>query len=328
ATVTPHRSSYLRAAVLVQLVFCTACADHTPGTTDASAPINLEGVVTGAAAAAVGADGRFKLPAPPAGSEEEISGERAVELAAAWGRQFASFFERKVESTRGMPVDINNLKPCGRPLYASGNYEPLPATVPLIFRRPFQSYWFVALCGRSGEPEVSLAVSATSTDLTLVDGRIRFPPLNGNNFYVTGIPRHWNGGPLPYSPEAAALEAAGRTARQVTLVPELRMPDLGKTIPQGARWLVTIDAKVSMQGEKRAHLPPTRQFFVGVDPQRDQRPGVREISVPSDSQPVTSTFQYGRFDSEYRLQGSVTGTAVRKDGFPVSFEVVQTKGAP
>lgn len=324
---TVHRSYHLRAVLVVPLAVCIACANDQPGATDTGDPASLEGVVTGAAAAAVGADGRFKLPAPPAGPEQEISGARAVELADAWAGQFARFFEQSLESGRGAPVDIQNLTACGRPLYAKGNYEPLPPEVPLIFRRPFQSYWFVALCGGSGQPEVSLAVSATSTDLWLVGGKVRFPRISGNNFFAVGIPEFWTGGPLPYSPEGAALEVAGRTGKQVVLVPELRMPDLGKALPQGARWLVTLNADVLLQGERRVHLPPTRRLYVGVDGQ-DRRQGIRSMSVPSDSQPATTNFYYGIYGPDYKRQGIANGTAIRKNEFPVRFEVVREGSAP
>jgi hypothetical protein len=118
----------------------------------------------------------------------------------------------------------------------------------------------VSFCAASGEPVISVAVSAFATDEQVLTGRVRLPRPGTNVFFPSAIPRGMKGFPVP--PEQAALTASRATGRRVAEVPELimRNPPFG---PQLAMWKVTLELNIMVHGSLSATSTTTREVFAG-----------------------------------------------------------------
>jgi hypothetical protein len=162
----------------------------------------LEGMVAGPAAMALDSQGRFRLEPPVSSDVPILTEQQARAIAAAWPKDFGSYILPFLEETRGGKINLSTLAPCGTPYYAEGAYEVPVAGVADRFTRPYGGWWIIGLCGGGGTPEVSIAISATSTDVTVNENGIVLPPHSGNNFFAVGIPKHWSG-PIGESAEAA-----------------------------------------------------------------------------------------------------------------------------
>lgn len=217
--------------------------------------------LTADAAAALDGDGRLRLPAPvPAGPDPEVTGETAAALGTAWGRDFGPYHGQFLREFRGGPIAFKTLAACGRPLYARAAVEPPSRDMKAGFRRQYGSWWLVTLCSPSGEPQVSVAVSAWATNLKLSDGHIRFSAGgdNGGEFFGMGTPRGHTG-EYPATPEVAVARAARVSGARVAAVPDLLMPTPDQAPPQGAHWVVRLDRTVALRGA-RAAAPDARVY--------------------------------------------------------------------
>jgi hypothetical protein len=203
--------------------------------------------VTAAAEAAVGADGRMQLAAARAGgAERELTAAEAGRFASVYMRHFAPRIRGWLEKTHGAPINFMQLRSCGRPLYARSAFNPPPENISLPLRRVYGPWWLLTFCDGAGSPSVSLAVSAWATDLAIVNGRLRFPPISGAEFVAVGIPAG-HVGEYPSAPEAAIELGARRTGRRVSRVPELVTPMQEDGPPQLARWRLTLEGPVALR---------------------------------------------------------------------------------
>lgn len=271
-------------ALLVCAALLGACTDKPTTGIIISPPevAKTSAAVTGAAALALGPDGKFVLStAQSGGQQSELNGVSATQLATAWIRQYAPMVQPFLEETHGSKVDTRSLKTCGRPLYARSAFVPPAEDVPAPYRRPYGPWWLVTYCDGTGTPTVSVAVSAWATDLSVVNGRIQFPAFAGSEFFPLGIPMG-HVGEFPSSPEGAVVFAAQETGRRVTSVPDLVMPENTDGPPQAARWHMVLDQPVTLHASKSGDVQASETF---VGPPQVTQAGIRQF-VASPVQPV------------------------------------------
>jgi hypothetical protein len=248
---------------------------------------DLRGVLAGEAAAGLSSSGRFVLTSTPSG-EPEITEVQAVALAAAWPQQWGRFLRTYLESEHGAPIQFDRLVPCQTPLYARSSFAPLAPQVHRTVRRAYGPWWLVSLC-EGPTPAVSLAISAYSTDLTIVDGRIQLPAVSGNHFLPAGIPHGWDGA-VRVSPERAALAASMHSRRLVASVPELYAPAPARARPQFAAWRIRLDRPVTLRGERTLDRRSHAEVYVTGNGREGS--GERLVHVGTPEQPDHVEFQY------------------------------------
>lgn len=270
-----HKRPYTALAFACALVASSSC-----DLTEHAAPqeIPLDPVhVTGAAARALGPDGRFRL-----GSAESLNGDRMInadqarKLSLAFVRTFGRFFEPTWEQDRGEAIDLATLEASERVYFAQSPYGSLSRSdVHAAYRRNHGPYFVVTLLSH-GTPVVIMGVSALATDYAVSEtGQLVVSQSNGMAFLHEGIPL--NGTEYrPMSPEEAVHYAATMTGVRVVSVPELVITS-AKDSPTIARWKVDLESDVSVQtpdGRARS----TRTILVGS--QRAAR-----LSIPRTDEP-------------------------------------------
>jgi len=245
--------------------FAAALACASGGGPAAVEPVTVStDWVTGAAAAALGPDGRFVLPGPRNPGPLEISEASARAQAVAWARLVSrtpttggtDWFApggSGLEQEYGGKIPFAQLRDCGRAIYAEGAYRPIADSLPRYLLNGFGSYWVVDLCSPAGDVPVVLAVAATSA-LVVSGGELQpTPPNSGNEFRSAAVP---HGTALtrvyPLAPEAVVGFAYRETGRRVSGVPVFvqRVADVlpEPIYPQNGHWLVTLEAPVQGVG--------------------------------------------------------------------------------
>lgn len=214
--------------------------------------------VTGAAAAAVGQDGRFMLLKGEAGPYPEISEELAVKLAIAFVHDYARIGRGYLEEERGGPVHLDLLKPCSRSFYVRSAYDPVPAEVSVFTRKVLGAQWLVPFCA-GATAEVMVAVSAHAWDTEFGTGEALLPNTGSANFMMEGLPA---GVEIPLSPEAAVNLAGQSTGRLINRVPELTMRPRPKG-PMLAVWSISMDGPASFSRQATGREFETSAIFVG-----------------------------------------------------------------
>lgn len=222
-------------AVVVAAIGLTAvaCADRI----DRPRLPALSTDVTGAAAAALRANGQFALARAPSGV---VTDSQARALSTAFVREFGYFFVVGWEADHGGVIDYTRIHACGRSFYAHNPYAPLPSTASFYLREKFGDYWLTTLCGEAGDPEVSVAVAAVDTQYHVDSGGF-ITGIAGNDssrILAVGIAP---GLTFPPSPESAVRQAADWTQRRVAEVPALILPP-PPYMPQLARWRLALEA--------------------------------------------------------------------------------------
>lgn len=237
-------------ALLAAVVNCA------PGENDTTAPVPptvLRAALTSNAASSLNEQGQFRLAGPPVGARE-LSSTQAVQIAAAWARQFAPKIRRTLERERGGPIALERLTPCGRPLYAESAFEPLPADLPAGIRRSYESNWLVGLCAGT-ELQVSLAIASGAADLAVVNGAIQPGAERGGEFFSLGVPSTWES-PVGLAPERAAQLVSQATGRLITQAPKLVSASPRAAYPQGSTWEFELESSVAVRKGSR---PVTEQ---------------------------------------------------------------------
>lgn len=228
------------------MIALAACRDGTQGVPAAPSVGTRPRVdpawVSGAARAAVDANGRFVLPRVAAPGE--IDEQRAVALTTAWLNTFGAQVRAVLEEQHGRAIDIAGLRLCDRPYYAASSYGTLASDLPEAVRQLHGAWWLVTLCNSGGEATVSLAVSALATNVAIGDDHIRFPLSHGMEFVAFGIPQNYDG--MPISAEQAAGAAFNVTGVPVTAVPELVAPPRPRA-PYLAQWRLVLAQPVSFR---------------------------------------------------------------------------------
>lgn len=306
------------ASVLVAMIVAlSACSDASSYSPEPEPTLSeLEGMVVGVAAAALDSNGRFRLVNPELSPSEAITSAKAESLAAIWPQQFGKFFQGTLQRGHGGKIDMDQLQPCGAPLFAEGAIA-LPITgVPDRFTRPLGSYWLVALC-EGPRPKVSLAIAATAVGLTIEDGLIHFPPRPGNEFIPAGVPQHWNGATAE-TPEGAVAKAFPHTRKRIAGVPQLLAPNPAEGLPQSAYWQITLEDTTTLTG-KSGRRANTQVIYVG--PQRfmgQGGDGNAEVNIPAALQTDSLRIDYLVGDSPNGQRSHAFG--LRRPGIPLNLE--------
>ncbi|WP_420127287.1 hypothetical protein [Longimicrobium sp.] len=230
----------------VSVAAAGACATDSPAPTHAlSPPPDIERYVTGAAAAALGADGLFPDAEPAPRERPMISRARAKALALGYVNSYGQFLEPSWEERRGAPINLKVLQASPRVHYAESPYGAFPeGPYHPAFRREFGPYYLVTLTDGNA-PVLLVAVSAFNTDVGLDErGQVHETPLGGNEFVSTAIPRDPKGYRMPGA-EQAVERVALMTGARANGPPELLQRP--RWHPAAALWKIPLDRVVRVR---------------------------------------------------------------------------------
>ena len=216
------------------------------------------------ASALITADGKLELAPPIETGRAQISGEQATRLAVSVARFNLPYSASVWDAQRGKPISYGKLVACGDPRYAESPFERLAIDDPVTAAHPLQKglgpFWLVKLCA-GGDPQMNVAVSAYSTDLSInAEGAIRFPAIGGGDFLPEGISASAQADELP-SPEAAVVLAAGLTRQRVAAAPRLILPFFKDDSQFGARWYLELDHPARLT-KATGEIVETSQIYI------------------------------------------------------------------
>jgi hypothetical protein len=234
-------------AVLISLSLY-ACDTVVGPASDPTRP-DVRDYVTGDAASALDARGRFVTPDlfndPGWGRGSRSSLEQVtvtfledfIKSGTSYGQ---TSLRESVESDYGSPIRWDQVVALGPGMFAATPYARTPLAVPNYLRRPFGPF-LVRTFGIAGDPILAIAVSVVDpVPFVDADGRISSEDSGGGEFKVAGI-GDAQSSLLPPSAEAAAAFAAVTTGRLVTKVPILLRPEVSIS-PLGAVWKIHLDS--------------------------------------------------------------------------------------
>lgn len=242
-----------------------ACATDQPTSPlPAITRAQLLEAMTPEASALITPDGKLELAPLIETGRAQISGEQAALLAVAVARFNLAYSASVWDAQRGKPISYGKLVACGDPLYAESPFKRLTIDDPVTAAHPLQKgvgpFWLVKLCA-GGEPQMNIAVSAYSTDLSInPDGGIKFPATGGGDFLPEGISASAQADELP-SPEAAVVLAAGLTRQRVAAAPRLVLPFFKDDSQFGARWYLELDRPARMT-KATGEIVETSQIYI------------------------------------------------------------------
>lgn len=315
------------AAVIAACAALYACGAGDRSIEPSPPPPQVAGSVIGTAAAALGADGLFKLNGAPVGANE-LSSTRASSIAEVWGRRYGPMLRSTLEREHGEPIRFDELHSCGRPLYAESPFEAMKG-VPEALNRHLGPQWLIGLCELDGRLAVSLAVSALATAVKVVNGDLDMAGSDGNEFFAMGVPGGWDS-PVGISPERA-VERAAKSRRMITAVPRLLAASPSEGYPQGARWEVVLDGEAEIVRNTDGRRLSRDRLYIGIGAgsPRGSATSIAEApsSVPADSQPEGTPVWYLKYPesasgSELPLPTAVAAVAHRRSEMPIRFDRV------
>src|SRR5437762_784438 len=285
--------------------------------------------VVGPPAAALQDNGELRLntPTPLTPDRSEIGEARARELAQAFIATHGRGFQSSLEADHGGSIDLAALHLCGRVWYANAAFAPLPAVVPDPWQRHYGPWWLLTFCGAGERPQVSLAVSAYATEMTIKSGRLVYPHVFAEEFEVLGIPATLAAG-LPPSPERAVERAATVTGVRVAGVPELIAAPPGE-FPQSARWRLRLERPVDItardENQTRHLITGVTEIFVSTT--HFATPDLVEIADPQ--QPASFAITYrlpprlGSTRVEVQAIRMQVETIFPRPDFPITYQAVE-----
>ena len=224
--------------------------------------------VTGEAAAALGSDGRFRLPNP---TPRSMSRAHAESLALAISRFYGDpdllgNGRAYLEDEHRGPIDFLHLRLCGRTHYLL-SVTTVPDAPDYVVRY-LAPQWVFPLCDRQGIPSLILEVPDAPPAISVsVDGRLTFAPVNGNDWLPQGIPPGVEEG-LALTPEQAVAFAAQVSGRRVTRVPEMLMRyNVVRGVATCAVWRTELDAPITLHGQTSGRDSTTTEVFLYHGPE-------------------------------------------------------------
>ncbi|GEM_PF-6646281 len=249
---------------------------------------------------------------PAADAPAEITAMRANQLALVWATTYGVTIKDYWARQRGGPIPFEALQVCGTTTYVATPFEAPSNEVPKGLRQAVGPWWLVTLCA-GATPEMSVGVSAWDTDLEIEPGGL-FKNASGADF----IPRA-----IPIFPEYQDmfLETASRAltlASEVAKVPATGTPELVRipfTMPQFARWRVTLGSQVELTEANDQAAVSTNEVYVGpLGPSMD---GGVSVSAPNGR----SSFLYSYVNSVGVRQSL---RLVVRPGYSIDTEGVQS----
>jgi len=231
--------------------------------------------VVGAAADALDARGRFRLPpVERSGSTPVISIEDAGALGAGYISTFVTnpnvitpagltSIRRVIEDAHGSVIEWNSLEPDDRiAYYAESPYEPFPDSVPDLVARYFGPFYLVPFYLDDDQP-VSIAVAAARIDAWVdTRGIVHLSTPSGNEFLAQGVLRGAESRVPPW-PEQAVLAVFSATGARTMEIPTLLKPG-ERWAPQGARWRLVLDRPITVERAADRELVTTDTIYLGV----------------------------------------------------------------
>lgn len=250
--------------LLTAAIVATACGASRTITVPDDSGVERS-YVTGAAAAALDANGQFHLQSGGDWRRPELTEAEAAAMADVYALRYAPTLPEWFERHRGARIDFANLRRCGRVFYALSPYiEPAdgyiePSELSAGIVNALASRWMFTYCDAGNSPALSVAVAATATHLRITPGGT-FDPFTrrGNEFHASGIPL---GTTAPILPERAVERVALESGARVASVPRLLLPGF-KYFPQSARWVLNLGRDVETRSPQGVHGTGL-EFFVG-----------------------------------------------------------------
>lgn len=241
--------------------------------------------VTGDAARGLDPSGHFVLATSSGGALAELALAQAEAYAQAWATELGPELSTFLEQGHGGPINYDRLQVCRQSVYAASSFEPVPPSAPAFVQGQFGGWWLIALCeGRA--VEISLAVQAIGTGLTLTNGHIGFlPDGNGGHFFAIGVPSWWDG-PVPISAEHAVVDVGLGTGRQIDAIPILIAPSNLRGPPQVAVWQIHLDSTVFVRGTGTERGGYTRQLYEGLLGWNSSQTTLPTMATPLPAQPT------------------------------------------
>ena len=240
------------------LLAALACGPERELTSPASTIDHLSTSLVREGESLLGPDGKFSLRALGPDDQPDIGASDAALFAELAARQYGPMIASDLEDQYGGPIDFSTLRACDRTLFARSPFEELPTGLSRSAAHYLGSFWITAVCGVGGQRQVSVAIAAGASEITVSQGLLVVPP---NAVKMVGIPPSWDA-PVPVSPEAAAVLAAQETGALVAAVPVLVAPNPVQAFPQGANWVIALDRAVSVHGERSNHTRQTAEVLV------------------------------------------------------------------
>jgi len=238
-------------------------------------------MVTGAAAAALRADGRLTLALPAT-----FSGQLSIQDARPQALQFARYVTNNlllrgvVESERGgFWTDPHLLTLCDDAFFVQSqlgliHHDSLVGTPILSLLQRFRSQWLIPLCGSDDEPQMTAQAAIDGNDVRFADG-VPIEPyaVLSTAWYARGVPLNWPH-PLPISAERAVQFAYATFGVRITEVPELFLR--GDVLASGHyyhpagsartcnRWRIVLESNVTIRGTTSLETDTTNVIWVGT----------------------------------------------------------------
>jgi hypothetical protein len=304
-------------------VLAAACGDGPTGSRPPSLTTIAPEWVTGAAAAAVGPDGRFIFdPVTPASMSVARAESLSIALASFIGDPNTEGNTRaQIEDSHGGRIDFRGLRLCGRRFYIRPVVAPPPPNTRGYLLRYFAPQWIVPLCDQ-GVPAVTSEIPDAPSAMSLADGHISFSDFTGgNDFWMNGSPPGFEEG-LPLSPEQAVKYAVTVMGRRVAQVPDgwiwhALNPNYApwvRSVAICARWRLTLDGATRLRGDSTGTIYDATEVYVHRAPVCGTGP-IR-LELPLATQPLQWPVEFHPDTTSTRdtLQLSIIG--------PVRFETV------
>ena len=217
--------------------------------------------VTESLAATLTPDGRFVLASAVVNPPGQLTEDQAKSIASRFVRDVAWSRLGAWTAEHGAPIDANALAPCDRALYAADPYVSLNGPqLSEVTVRTFGAHWVIPMCGRSGQLQLVITLSALATEMAVNLGSTRPLPWERANISSYGFPIGAQGS--VYSPEGAALYAFQKTGKRVASVPELIMSPMPMS-PVLVRWRLDLDAPITVRGSSSGVSRERATLLVG-----------------------------------------------------------------
>jgi len=298
-------------------------------------------MVTGAALAALGNDGRFYVELPAT-----HPGQLSLEEAKAQTRQFARYVTNNVllrsgveDGRGGYWIDPHLLTICEDAYYVHSHVGPIThdslGEPGLSVLKRYGPRWLIPLCGSANEPQMTVQAAIDGNDVRFADGEPIEPyyfHLHRNAWGAAGVPLNWPHA-LSISAERAVRFAWETFGVRVAEVPELfTRGDVGTRadflnedrlprLPVGSarschRWRIVLESDVEIRGMTSFTTVTTNVVYVAaltcngmdVDPY---------IHLPLAEQPSATRLDY----LDDSVSPARTGTVTIPFSSPVRFEI-------
>jgi hypothetical protein len=261
----------LRCAILAASALGTACADVPTATRDEhTVRLDSAWVTEGVYARVDPATRLLRLQTPDgqfvglaAANSLAVAESRFLSEPTLVGNVLSS-----LQSERGGPVDLVDLRVCERATYAGSPFGDFPPPIPGWVRRALGAHWAIPMCGSDGAAQLSVGVPDEPRDLRVVDGHLAFRQFGGgSDIDVAGVPARFPSG-LPLTPEEAIAATFSQTGVRIRDVPISynQYRNGAGTYALCASWRVALERPVAVRSESTGATTQVDELFVRRTP--------------------------------------------------------------